>query len=341
MQAKAAILALILCAVAATACNAGQPSRNEEVQTGTLSDANLADAADALLPEPDATHAELPDNNGCCKLADELAVLLPQAASDCGAVAVGQPAAPGYACAVANWQKNKPFHVTFQQAGVDSILWTTFVGTASTEFYILTSDSWQCAMPNYPDWANLASHIGISRCVNATAVQGFNTAWLTCDVQVPVGQGCGGLKQIGDAGSTDSSVLRVAFGGFNTVVPEVPVFWSELELQKSWGPCPPSTICSEKWRLEATGALVHVKDNNDTPIVQPNPDKLAQLHLILDGPDFLAAMQKGFDCPGVTDVIYTLRFDAAGTEFKKTVSGCVLTDPKSLPAQLKLLLEGP
>lgn len=186
------------------------------------------------------------------------------------------------------------------------------------------------------------SHIGISRCVNATAVQGFNTAWLTCDAQVPVGQGCGGsLKAIGDAGSSDASVLKVELGGINKVIPEVPVPWAELELQKSWGPCPPKTICNEKWRLEANGELVHVKDNLDTPIAQPNTDKLAQLHLILDGPDFLAAMQKGFVCPGVSDLIYTFRFVAAGSEFKKNATGCVLTDPKSLPAQLKVLLEGP
>lgn len=208
-------------------------SEGLEVQNGTVSDANLlTDAEDGT---GSAADVEVQYNKGCCKLSDELAVLLPQAASDCGAVAVGQAAAAGYACAVANWQQGKAFHVTFQQAYIDSIIWTTFVGTANAEFYILTSDSWQCALPNYPDWANLPSSISISRCVNATAVLGFNTAWLTCDAQIHVGS-CDGLKPIGDAGTTDASVLRVNTYGINKIIPEVPVLWSELELQKSWGP---------------------------------------------------------------------------------------------------------
>lgn len=297
-------------------------------------DGVIADAT----PDVSANDVDAAVSNACCSLVDALA-FLPPGATACGEVALNHDAEAAYACATAQFQKGAAFHATFQQHGTDSYMWTTLASSGDGRLFVLQSDSYGC--PGMEQgWIAAKTHVGAQRCQDAAVAAGYGKTWLTCTALVAAGTGCG------EPASTDNgvpgvpAVLRIDLYGASGVVPKVPVAWQEFRVQKSWGPCPPDTICKETWRLSPDGKVVHGLPTNKEVVTQLPAETLAPLAKLLADPQFLLKMQQGFACPAVTDVSIAFRFAAFSAESKQEVAGCVLGDAKSLPAEIAKALAG-
>ncbi len=130
-------------------------------------------------------------------------------------------------------------------------------------------------------------------------------------------------------GSVDASV------DVSALVP----LWTQFEVNKGAGPCPPDMVCTWKWHLDTAGHVTTSKQGVSGAATL-SAAHWATIQTLLATQEFLTGMAKGFVCgEPPTDVGISFVLSLSGQQFQQDVTGCVFGQPATnLPQQINDIL---
>ena len=291
-----------------------------------------ADAAPADVAAGDAV--------ATCDLAAVAAALAGPGAVDCGHATLADPITnlqQVYGCAVAAMKAGQNVFALIDEQGIDSKITKALLRRPGGAILLLNYDSqWSAASPFQ------VAGIEWQGCKVASFARPAGVDALFCESQAVWSPLCPLTSAVQDQPTqvtqwTPSDVLVHVQPHQAPAYPPYPTQWIQLKVQKGAGPCPPGATCSWTWTVDANGAVTASPPNASK---QLSPADVQTLWELLGPPSFLTTDLK---CPPPpTDIGYTMSLYVNDTQtpaWTQDVTGCVISDAQSMPAQVMKLLQ--